>query len=103
MSLMCHFSLQEPMAMPWGPKTGSNRARNTANMLSDVLFFLVFNVSLWIWGDLIIREWLILTPGHTAILFGTFLERPKIDQTWTLRPRIYHKNTSKILEIWEPP
>ena len=48
--------------------------QNTASMLSDLLVFLGMRVL----GGSIILKWLILTPGHIAILFGTFLERPKM-------------------------
>ena len=47
-------------------KTGPDRARNTANILGDLLLFL--GSLMYFRGLLIIPEWLILTPGHIAII-----------------------------------
>ena len=60
-------------------------------------WFLLY--SLWFLGVLIIPEWLILTPRHIAILFGTFLELPnmwqKLDQMATFVPLLLCRNTCK--------
>ena len=54
-----------------GPKTGSNRGQNPANMLGELLFFLVFLIIQYgIFGVLIIPKWLIKVPGHIPIFFG---------------------------------
>ena len=60
---MC-FSQSPPAVFPAGnvigPKTGSNRAQNTTNMLSDVFFFLgFFNIVMGFMGFLIIPKWLV--------------------------------------------
>ena len=51
---------------------------------------------LWVyWGVLIIPKWLILTPGHIAILFGRFLELPK--NRLNLDPRTPYLSPKKIM------
>ena len=54
-------------------------------------------------GLLIIPKWLILTPGHTAILFGWFLELPttrsNLDPRTLYSAPIYFKNTRRYGRI----
>ena len=57
------------------------------------LFLVVCGCFCFLWV-LIIPKRLINDSWSIAILFGWFLELSKIDQIWSLRPRIYHKNTS---------
>ena len=57
------------------PKTGSNSpkyGKNVRRCFVFLRFLMVF------FGSLIIPERLILTSGHIAILFETFLELPKM-------------------------
>ena len=99
-SISANFCLFKtlPNAM-WSPKTVSNRAQNTATILSDLLFSLGFFIYVLVfWGALIIPKWLILIPGHIAILVGWFLELPKIRSNLALGPHTYHQNISKIQE-----
>ena len=79
------------------------RAQNTANMLGDCLVCLGF--LLYFWGFLavliIIPKLRILTPGHIAILFGWFLELPKIrlnmdPRTPYLSPKYFLGNIRNI-------
>ena len=63
---------------------------------------------LWIfWGVSIIPTWLILTPGHIAIVFGTFLELPtnrlSMDaRTSYLLPKYFkkHKKYGNLVETY---
>ena len=57
------------------------------------LFSMVFNV---IFGSSIIPRWLINDSGWISILFGSFLELPKIDQIWTRGPIFITKTIQKI-------
>ena len=66
--------------MNLGPRYGKH--------MFDVLFFLGFHCTYDGFGCIII-------PKRLQYFFGTFLERPKSDQIWTLGPRIYRQNTSK--------
>ena len=77
---------QDPMGLIW-PKTGSNRAQNTAKNVGDFSFFVVFDIIMEVLRDFNYSKWLILTPAHIAILFGTFLELPEKQlnlHPWTL-------------------
>ena len=47
------------------PKTGSNRAQNTANKLGGILFFLVFSIyNFGVCGCFVFPKWLINDSGH---------------------------------------
>ena len=46
-------------------------------------------------GVYIIPKWRIHDFRSIAILFGTWLDRQKCYQIWTLGPRIYHQNISR--------
>ena len=65
------------------------------------LFVLVFLYNYCVWGFSIIPELLILTPGQIAIFSGTFWNDQKINQHWTLGPRIYHQDTSNSTRKYE--
>ena len=65
------------------PITGSNRAQNTATSLGDVLFFLGFRNTrldffLFCGGGGNFSPMANFDFGHIAILFGPFLELPKM-------------------------
>ena len=79
-------------------------AQNTAKLLGERLVFWVFNVFLAVYGFLIIPEWLILIPGHIAILFAWFLELPK--NQLNMDPRTLYlspKYFKKCKKLWERP
>ena len=59
-------------------KTESIRAQNTANKLSDVLCFLSSQCFFCCSVGFNSSQLQILTSGHIAILFGTFLEIPEM-------------------------
>ena len=85
-SIWLGISVETLTALSTEPRAGSNRAQNTAKNVSDLLFFLrlfIYIFFLFFFGGvafwvLIIPIWLIQVPGHIAILFGTFLELPKM-------------------------
>ena len=73
------------------PKTGSNRAQNTATQIKRFLSFLMY---VFLLGGLILPNWLINDSGHIAILLEYFGEFQKCEQRSTLRPLIYCRNTT---------
>ena len=70
-----------------GPKRGLIMPRKYGAKIKRVVVFLFFYIIVkGFWGVLIIPKWLILIPGHIAILFGTFLKRPKMGPNIDPRP-----------------
>ena len=66
------------------PKTGSNRAQNTAIFLSDFCVFpCFFNVLIGVYGVLIIPKWLKFDSWSIPILFGWFWELLNFSIFWT--------------------
>ena len=67
-----------------GPKTGSNRAQNTANCLGDsCVVSCFFNVLIGAYGVLIIPKWLKFDSWSIPILYGWFWELLKFSIFWT--------------------
>ena len=76
------------------PKAGYI-GEDTANSLSDVLFFLVFvNVFLVFWGFLIIPRWLIKVPDIFQYFLAHFWNFPKIEQILTFPLLFLCRNSS---------
>ena len=79
-------------------------AQNTANELGDFLFFVFFMYARGLLGFKIIPKWVMLTPGHIPILFGSFLALPEClpnlaPYTFYLSPKTLENIQDKITHL----
>ena len=100
------FLSHEPRVMSFRPKTGSNRAQNTANKLAVLLLFYCFLMYLkrLVWVLNYSKIAIVVSRAYCNMFWDIFGTTKNVAKSGPSYPHVDHQNTSKdTSKLWEHP